>query len=73
LDKPTRLAVPDKANRTNKNGNFRRLIGANAGFKYGVEHAPPGYEEVKPRREVEIDIPYGRTHAEHVFKFRRVQ
>jgi hypothetical protein len=58
---------------TDNDGNFRRLVSANAGFKYGVWKAPAGYEHVEPGREVEIDIPCGRPRAEHVFKFRRTR
>jgi hypothetical protein len=61
-----------EVNRTDKDGNFRRLVGANAGFKYGVQEAPAGYEEVAPCPEVEIAIVYGQSRAEHAFKFRRV-
>jgi hypothetical protein len=60
------------ANATDSEGNFRRLVSANAGFKYGIEVAPPGYEPVKPNPEVEIDITYGLRRAEHVFKFSRI-
>lgn len=69
---PDDPADRDKANLTDDTGTFRRLVGANAGFKYGVELAPPGYERVEPRGEVEIDITYGLPRAEHVFKFRRI-
>lgn len=60
-------------NSTNSDGIFRRLVGANAGFKYGIWKSPAGYEEVEPRRDVEIDIVYGQRKAEHIFKLRRVQ
>ena len=72
LDRDDR-GVAAEANRTDKDGNFRRLVGANAGYKYGVEQSPAGYEPAEPRSEVEIDIVYGQKHAEQVFKFRRVQ
>ena len=60
------------ANLTDSDGVFRRLVSANAGFTYGIWKPPAGYEEVKPRREVEIDIVYGQRKAEHVFKLRRI-
>ncbi|MFN0053010.1 MAG: PQQ-binding-like beta-propeller repeat protein [Planctomycetales bacterium] len=63
--------TPDAAQATDKEGRFIRLVGANAGFKYGVERPPAGYEEAESRGEVEIDIVYGQKRAEHVFKFRR--
>lgn len=58
-----------EVNQTRHDGTFRRLVGANAGYKYGVELPPPGYEPVEGA-EVEIDIPYGKVRAEYVFKFR---
>jgi hypothetical protein len=61
----------DAANTTDKDGNFKRYIGANAGYKYSVEFAPDGYELVEPRAEVEIDVTYGKARAEQVFKFRK--
>ena len=61
-----------KAYLTDNDGYFRRLVGANAGFKYGVTAAPAGYKPIEPALEVEIDIPYGKPYAEHVFKFRRM-
>ncbi|WP_442508634.1 WD40 repeat domain-containing protein [Novipirellula sp. SH528] len=60
-------------NSTNRDGIFRRLVSVNAGFTYGVWKWPDGYEEVEPRREVEIDIIYGQRKAEQVFKLRRTQ
>ena len=62
----------DASNLTDKDGNFSRLVSANAGFNYGVQKSPAGYEVVDGR-EVEIDIRYGQLRAEHVFKFRRIQ
>lgn len=59
------------ANHTDQDGNFRRLVSANAGFTYGVWKPPAGYEAVTPS-EVEIDIRYGQLRAEHIFKFRRI-
>jgi hypothetical protein len=68
-DQPTAAEV----NQTGSDGAFRRFVGANAGYKYGVESSPAGYEPVERAAEVEIDIPYGKARAEHVFKFRRVK
>lgn len=56
---------------TDKDGKFRRLVGANAGYTYGVEVTPAGYELVAPQEEVAIDIKYGQLHAEQTFRFRR--
>jgi hypothetical protein len=44
--------VAGEAYRTGKDGNFRRLVGANAGFKYGVTAAPVGYELVAPGLDI---------------------
>ena len=59
--------------RTDKDGNFRRLVGANAGFTYGVLKPPAGYEKAEPPAEVEVKILYGQSRAEHVFKFTQVK
>lgn len=66
-------SIPDdsKENATDSEGYLRRLVSANANFLYGVEIVPPGYELVEPRGEVEIEVVYGKRHAEQVFKFRR--
>lgn len=68
------LGFPDKApaeaQQTDKNGDFRRFVGATGGYAYGVERAPEGYEAVDAR-EIDLDIPFGKPKAEHVFKFRR--
>jgi hypothetical protein len=64
--------VPAKENLTDDKGNFRRFVGANGGYMYGVTRAPPGYEEADPE-EVEIPIHWGKPHAEHVFKFRKIR
>ncbi|MDP1562167.1 MAG: M56 family metallopeptidase [Pirellulaceae bacterium] len=66
-----REPVAAAANHTDQDGNFRRLVSANAGFTYGVWKPPAGYEAVTPG-EVEIDIRYGQLRAEHIFKFRRI-
>ena len=59
---------------TDKDGNFRRRIGANGGYTYFVSKSPPGYELVEPDRiEVEIPVQYGQARAERVFKFRRIK
>lgn len=60
-----------KVDATDKDGAFRRLVGANAGYTYGVEVPPAGYELVAPLEEVTIDINYGQRHAEQTFRFRR--
>lgn len=73
--KPPAVNEPDrvKENSTDGEGIFRRLVGANAGYKYGVELIPDGYELVEPRAEVTIDIVYGQARAEQVFRFRRTK
>ncbi len=60
-----------KFDATDKDGTFRRLVGANAGYTYGVEVPPVGYELVAPLEEVTIDIKYGQRHAGQTFRFRR--
>lgn len=55
---------------TGRDGTFRRLVGANAGYTYGVEVIPAGYELVAPLEEVTIDIKYGQRRAEQTFRFR---
>jgi WD40 repeat protein/beta-lactamase regulating signal transducer with metallopeptidase domain len=59
--------------RTDSEGNFKRLVGANGGYLYGVWKAPAGYEASEPRGEVEVKIVYGQRRAEHVFKFSRIK
>ncbi len=63
--------VPDDEQLTDKNGNFRRLIGANHGFVYGVWKSPAGYEEVEP--SIQEEVRWGRARAGFVFKFRRIR
>ncbi len=58
---------------TDGEGNFRRLVGANAGYTYGVSIVPAGYELVAPSHEVEIEVTYGAKRAEQTFKFRKVR
>ena len=71
-------AIADEAanaaevNRTDADGNFKRLVSASGGYAYGVARPPAGYEAMDGR-EVDLDIPYGQERAEHVFLFRRVQ
>jgi hypothetical protein len=62
---------PPATNATDEKGNFRRLVSANAGYKYGVAKPPAGYVQTEPVGEVEVDVRYGQKSAEHVFKFRR--
>ena len=64
--------VSDEKRFTDKNGIFRRWVGANHGFEYGVQTAPSGYREVEPSTQ-EVDVRWGRTRAELVFKFRRIR
>src|SRR5205809_814592 len=66
----SKAPIPADAYVTDQDGMFKRLVGANAGFKYGVLKAPAGYEEIEPRIEVDVDVVYGQRRAEHVFKFR---
>lgn len=66
-----RGAEPAKEELTDDTGRFRRRVGANAGYTYGVETIPAGYELVEPRAEVTIDIRYGTPRAEQVFRFRK--
>jgi hypothetical protein len=71
-------AVADEApgaaalNRTDQHGNFIRLVGATGGYAYGVARPPAGYEAVDPGREFDLDIPFGQSRAEQVFRFRRI-
>ncbi|MBS0261064.1 MAG: carboxypeptidase regulatory-like domain-containing protein [Planctomycetes bacterium] len=58
--------------RSDKDGNFRRFVSANAGFTYGVTKAPAGYQAADSAAEVEVPIVYGQRRAEHVFRFKRV-
>jgi hypothetical protein len=60
-----------KNDATDSEGIFRRLVGANANFTYGVASAPPGYEHLGGGREFEIPIIHGQRRAEHGFKFRQ--
>jgi beta-lactamase regulating signal transducer with metallopeptidase domain len=62
---------PAEASVTDKDGTFKRLVGANAGFLYGAGKTPAGYEGIG--HEVEVPIVYDQRQAEHVFKFRRVK
>jgi hypothetical protein len=66
-------SVEHAAHVTDGEGNFRRLIGANAGYAYGVALVPAGYELVEPLYEVEIEVTYGAKRAEQTFKFRKVR
>jgi beta-lactamase regulating signal transducer with metallopeptidase domain len=65
--------VPPAAWLTDRDGNFQRLVSANAGYTYFVWKSPPGYEPLEPGKEVEIKIVYGQQRAEHVFKFTRTK
>jgi hypothetical protein len=58
---------------TDQQGYFRRFVGPRRwdGWKYMVSWVPPGYEEVNPRKEVEIRTPLGLKKAEHTFLVRR--
>lgn len=58
---------------TDKEGNFKRLMGADGNYTYGVQAAPAGYELVEPLNEVSFDIPFGKRRVEQVFKFRPVK
>ncbi|MBS0264200.1 MAG: hypothetical protein JSS02_19845, partial [Planctomycetes bacterium] len=58
---------------TDEKGEFRRLVGANAGFKYGIKNSPPGYEPIEAQGEIDLPIVYGQPQAEHTFKFKRVK
>lgn len=51
---------------TDKDGYFRRLIGAKSGYTYGVAKVPPGYQRIDTPREVAIDVKYGQKRAEYV-------
>lgn len=64
-------SVDKKDDVSDSNGDYRRLVSANANYKYGIEAAPPGYEPEKPNLEVDVEINYGTRRAEHVFKFRK--
>jgi hypothetical protein len=63
--------APQQANVSDDEGNFRRLVSANANYKYGVSIPPAGYVQVEPNGEVEVDVRYGQRSATQVFKFRR--
>ncbi len=65
--------IPPAAWLTDKDGNFKRLVGGNGGYKYFVWRSPAGYEPLEPGAEVEVKIVYGQQRAEHVFKFTRTK
>ena len=67
-----RKPILTKDRRTNSEGTFIRWLGSDAGYAYGVQRVPPGYELINPK-EVEFNIRYGQAKAEHVFKFKRVE
>jgi len=57
--------------RTDKDGNFTRLIGPRHGYTYFVWVAPPGYEIAGKSEEVVLESPVGTEKVEHVFKFKK--
>ncbi|MFO0880688.1 MAG: hypothetical protein U0840_25360 [Gemmataceae bacterium] len=62
---------PDVSEKTDRDGNFTRLIGPRHGYTYYVWAPPPGYEIDGKPEEVELKSTVGTTIAEHVFRFRK--
>jgi hypothetical protein len=61
----------DDTQKTDRDGNFIRLIGPRHGYTYYVWAPPPGYEIAGKREEVVLESPVGTQKVEHVFKFRK--
>jgi uncharacterized surface anchored protein len=61
----------EDALRTDKDGNFTRLMGPHPGYTYYIWKAPPGYRFADDRGEVSLETPIGTQKVEHVFKFKK--
>ena len=61
----------DDTLKSDKDGNFTRLIGPRHGYTYFVWAAPPGYEIAGKSEEVVLESPVGTEKVEHVFKFKK--
>ncbi|MFO0808895.1 MAG: hypothetical protein U0746_09755 [Gemmataceae bacterium] len=61
----------DDTLKTDKDGNFTRLIGPRHGYTYFVWTAPPGYVIAGKQPEIVLESPVGTEKVEHVFKFKK--
>jgi len=62
---------PGENLKTDKDGNFTRLLGPRPGYTYYVWSVPKGYEIPDAYGEVELRTPLGTTNVEHAFKIRK--
>jgi hypothetical protein len=61
----------DDSLKTDKDGNFVRLVGPRPGWTYYVWSVPKEYETPEAFGEVELKTPLGSEKVEHVFKLKK--